>query len=331
VLAEWQEIATRAEKIYAKLPKEMRDAFYQLVLYPTKASAVVNELYIAVAKNRALAKQNDPRANDFAKRARELFAQDQAMSDYYNNELAGGKWKHMMDQTRIGYTSWQQPDKNIMPQVMEVAVGTGTRSSSFAQTDSSLGKRAEPELRAPKNWRGFIEQDGYVSIEAEHFVRKTSTATARWEVLPDHGKTLSALTIFPVTAATATPPQNSPALEYDLWLTSAGSVEVTTILSPGLNFDPARPVRYAVSFDDAPPQIISIVPQGYNAGDGNRNWEESVKDGVRKVKSQHSLAAPGAHTLKVWMVDPAVVVQKIIVDCGGLKPSYLGPPESPRQ
>jgi hypothetical protein len=331
VMAEWQEITARAEQIYAKLPKEMRDAFYQLVLYPTKASAVVNELYIAVARNRVLAKKNDPRANDFAQRARELFAQDQAMSDYYNNELAGGKWKHMMDQTRIGYTSWQQPDKNIMPQVMEVAVGTTTRNSSSARPDSSLRKRAELEQRAPKNWRGFIERDGYVSIEAEHFARKTATASARWEVLPDHGKTLSAMTIFPVTAPTATPPQNSPALEYDLWLTSSGPVEVTTILSPGLNFDPARPVRYAVSLNDAAPQIITIVPKGYNAGDGNRNWEESVKDGARKVKSQHTLAAPGAHTLKIWMVDPAVVVQKIIVDCGGLKPSYLGPPESPRQ
>jgi hypothetical protein len=167
-------------------------------------------------------------------------------------------------------------------------------------------KLRRPEAAPPKSWRGFIEQDGYVSIEAEHFARKTATATARWEVLPDHGKTVSALTIFPVTAPTATPPQNSPALEYDLWLTRSGPVEVTTILSPGLNFDPTRPVRYAVSVNDAPPQIITIVPQGYNAGDGNRDWEESVKNGVRKVKSQHALAAPGAHTLKIWMVDPAV-------------------------
>ena len=103
------------------------------------------------------------------------------------------------------------------------------------------------------------------------------------------------------------------------------------ILSPCLNFEPGKDVRMAVSFDEEAPQVLTVVPKGYNAGDGNRDWEESVKDNARKVNSKHHLAAPGAHTFKVWMVDSAVVLQKIIVDCGGLQPSYLGPPESLRE
>ena len=329
VLAGWQDITKRAERIQASLPMAAGDAFCQLVLYPTKASAVVNELYIAVAKNRALAAQNDRRANAFAKRARELFAEDQALSDYYNNTLAGGKWKHMMDQTRIGYTGWQQPDRNVMPEVMEVAVELGSSRRKEAQTKTSQSLLTA--AATPKGWPGFIEQDGYVSIEAGHFTRQTETATARWEILPDHGRTLSAMTIFPVTAPTGTPPQNSASLEYQMWLASTGAVEVTMILSPALNFVPDRGVRIAVSFDAEAPQILTIVPPGYTAGDGDRDWEEAVKDNVRQIKSKHTITTVGPHTLKLWMVDPAVVVQKIVVDCGGVKPSYLGPPESVRR
>jgi len=66
----------------------------------------------------------------------------------------------------------------------------------------------------------------------------------------------------------------------------------------------------------------------YPAGNGNQDWEHSVMNNARVAKSNHAINTPGWHTLKIWMVDPGVVVQKIVVDCGGLKASYLGPPES---
>jgi hypothetical protein len=89
-------------------------------------------------------------------------------------------------------------------------------------------------------------------------------------------------------------------------------------------------VRLAVSLDDQAPQVIEAIPQNYVAGDRNRDWEESVKNSSRTVKATLKVDKPGYHTLKVWMVDPAVVLQKIVVNLGGLKPSYLGPPESYR-
>jgi len=324
-LADWKTIMDQADAIYAQLPAESRDAFFELVLYPAKASAIINELYISVAKNRFYAKRGDSRANEFAQRARDLFEQDAKLSAYYNDELAGGKWKHMMDQTHIGYTDWQQPAKNSMPKVEEV-----TNSFSLIIPPDHNPRSKTLPADVPPDWRGFMETDGYVSIEAEHFTQSVPAGETRWEVVPDLGNTLSAMTIFPVTARRVSPPENSPRLDYNLWLISTGVVEVTLVLSPGLNFHPDRGVRVGVSMDEAEIQILTIVPRGYTAGDGNRDWEESVRTNTRKVSSLHRVSKPGAHTLKVWMLDPAVVLQKVMVNCGGLKPSYLGPPESVR-
>ncbi len=83
-----------------------------------------------------------------------------------------------------------------------------------------------------------------------------------------------------------------------------------------------------MSFDDEPPQVVTLVPQNYNAQNGNRDWEKSVEDNARYSHTTHSIAAPGYHTLKIWMVDPGVVLEKLVVNLGGVKPSYLGPPES---
>jgi hypothetical protein len=98
-----------------------------------------------------------------------------------------------------------------------------------------------------------------------------------------------------------------------------------------LNFAPDRGVRLAVSIDAEPPQIVEAIKQGYVAGDRNRDWEESVKNSARTLTTTHKIDRPGYHVVKVWMVDPGVVLQKIVVDTGGLKPSALGPPESFRK
>ena len=309
------------ENIYKKIPDDERDTFFLTVLYPTKASAIVNELYIDAAKNHFYAAQNDPRANFYADEVKKLFQADADLSDYYNHKLAGGKWNHMADQTHIGYTGWQQPETNVMPKIFEVTNAV-EKNLNFAEINFSIPEKLPPSAK------GFIESDGYVSMEAAHFTKNVPTKNTCWAEIPDLGRTGSAMSIFPVTAASVTPPKNSPRLEYKMFLTNAGDVHVEIILSPTLNFIAGRRLRFAISFDDEPPKIVTAVPANYSAGDGNTDWEKTVKDSARKITTDFDLKNPGEHTLKIWMVDPGIVLQKIIVNCGGEKPSYLGPPES---
>jgi hypothetical protein len=177
--------------------------------------------------------------------------------------------------------------------------------------------------------RGFVEGEGIVSIEPEHYTRITQSGAWRWIKIEDYGRALSGMRAeCPVDSPL--PPSGAPCLEYQMYLFHAGTVDVETIAAPTLNFVPDRGLRFAISFDGDPPQTVTLVPQDYTARNGNQDWETSVKDNARYARTAVTLAAPGYHTLKIWMVDPGVVLQKLVINLGGLRQSYLGPPESYR-
>jgi hypothetical protein len=177
--------------------------------------------------------------------------------------------------------------------------------------------------------RGFIESDGYVSMEAEHYTKKTEFSANRWIKVEDYGHTLSAMRATSgVDAPAAIPGKDSPCLEYRMYLVDTGKVDVMGTFGTTLNFMPGKGLRYAVSFDGDPPRIVTLVPQNFIAQHGNMDWEKTVGDNARYSYTIHAIAKSGYHTLKIWMVDSGVVLEKIVVDRGGVKPSYLGPPES---
>jgi hypothetical protein len=429
VVADYTTLADRARRLSATIPVEYRDAFYELVLHPVEASANLNDLYVTVAKNRLYAQQGRASTNDLADRARSLFERDAQISRYYNTELAGGKWNHMMDQTHIGYTYWQEPPRNVMPRVDVIQVPPGaemgvayegqipsavpgqgapppvpTRPREPALPEFDIYQRqshyidvynrgqtpfefsthaAEPwitlspsrgtvekdqRITVSVDWRrapngthkvpitldgpgaagfgtgprviqaivnnpaspdrdtvtGFVEAGGYVSMEAEHYSRAVATSPVRWQRIPDLGRTLSAMTALPVTTRRQTPGGNTAHLEYRVFMFDSGAVTVKTYLSPTLDFAGSKHgLRFAISFDDEPPQIVNSTADSSSAG-----WNKAVVDNIRILATTHRLERSGQHVLKFWLVDPGVVLQKLVIDAGGERPSYLGPPES---
>jgi hypothetical protein len=179
--------------------------------------------------------------------------------------------------------------------------------------------------------RGFVEANGYVSIEAAHYSDKVETRAVSWKRLPDIGRTGDGMTPWPVTASRQDPGGRSPRLEYRMTLTTAGPVKVWVHLSPRNNVLRTDGLHYAISIDDEEPQDVNVIAAtGANHTTMNRQWERNTSDNVNRTSTTHVIDEAGVHTLKFWMVDPTVVLQKIVVDTGGLKPSYLGPPESTR-
>ncbi|TVY31978.1 hypothetical protein LOCC1_G008491, partial [Lachnellula occidentalis] len=132
-----------------------------------------------------------------------------------------------------------------------------------------------------------------------------------------------------------------PALEYAIYsFTSTRSASVTLLLSLCANINgPAAPMEYGIAFNGEVPQVRQFVHESTSTSTSTSTmpsgWYQAVADGVWGASGNitttvHDLTVTGRHTLRVWLVQPGVVLQKIVVDFGGggVRESYLGPPES---
>lgn len=312
---EYNELLQNAEKISTQLPAKYAAAFYQLVLHPIQANGNLHRMYEAHAWNKKYAAAGSEAANHYADLVKELYQKDSLITKYYNDTLADGKWRHMMDQTHIGYTYWQQPEKNSMPAVTYVGTSSETHNEGHK---ALLGENTKPAVKPV-----FKEKDGYVSIEASHFAKAVGNNVVRWKAIPDIGRTGDGVTSFPVTKSILAVQKNSPHLEYDFTSKNKGDVKIQAYFSPTLDFHNKGGLLCAISIDNGEPQIINLH-ENWN----NKAWGKAVADNIIVKSVKANLSVAGKHTLKYWMLDGGVVLQKLVIDLGGLKESYLGPEET---
>jgi hypothetical protein len=176
-----------------------------------------------------------------------------------------------------------------------------------------------------------VEAGGYLAIDAEHATRTVGARGIAWQRIDRIGRSTAGLTPVPVTAVQQTPGGSSPRLEYEVSLLAPGEVTVWAYLSPRNPALARDGLKYAVSFDDDAPQTVDVIAvTGADDGTMNSQWARNTSDTVNRTATRHTVTRAGVHRLKFWMVDPTVVLQRLVVDTGGLEPTYLGPPESHR-
>jgi len=411
VVEAWLKLVDRAETLRKKIPAEYQDAYFELVYHPVKASAQVAELQVDVGKNRLYARQGRASANNFAKYARDLMEEDQKLADVYNNELAGGKWIHMMDQPHIGTSKgWDTPDRNNqmpqlsglnVPDVSEIGVAVENSEQAWPATEELMlpvfdswnpvkhtfevfargSKEAKFTVKPTEKWiKTDIKEDyaavvdvpvnveidwsavkngtntGYIEVTGPNGTAKIRVAAVKadapaakngvkavwgalagpisipagkparinpaggvtWDYIPDYGRGPGGMCVFPVTADSVTDYTKAPSMEYPVYISEPGRYDVTLYTSPTLNFVPGRGLRIAVGMDDDKPAVIDAYA-------GRMNWDALVKDNCRQMRAQLEVATAGIHIFKIYMVDPAVVVEKIVISSGRLPQTYFGP------
>lgn len=305
VTNEYLALEARALRQTLTLPETLRDAYWQLVLYPVSAMANLYQMYFSAAKNRAFAADNNPEANRWADIVGKCFERDSLLSYYYNHTMSGGKWNHMMDQKHMGFFSWHTPKRNSPPTIVRVPPSTDT-----------------------DEWV-YVPRGNVCVIEAEHTYRRISKSNdARWTVIPNLGRTLSTISLTPYTESV-----DGCALEYclnvDSLATAPDSVEVHVVLRSTMPF-----VKGGHGFQ------LSL-----NGGEAAEVWYNremtwdncythlypAAADRVIEAccKLKYETSAENKCILRFEPMAPGVALEKIVLDFGGYTKSRLFGEESP--
>ncbi len=310
---EWKQVSDEFLKLeaealrqYISLKPAYKDAYKQLILFPVQAMANLYEMYYAQAMNHKLYKENNPQANEWAERVERAFKRDAELCRDYNEVMSGGKWKGIMTQKHIGYTSWNDDfPADVQPEVFRVA-DAGRLTGGYT----------------------FTGENGVVSIEAEHFHRAVDAADAAWKVIPHMGRTLSGVALMPYTAAV-----DNAALSYRMQLPAEQEwVDVHVVVKSALAFSNVQGHRYSVAFEGGAEEVVNFNGD-LNEEPANIYTKFYPTVARRVVEKKIRMRLPetdsGLHMLVLKPLEPGIVFEKIVVDYGGYKESYLFMNESP--
>lgn len=328
----WNNLAEKTKELGKRVDPSLWDAFYQLVYYPAISSAGVARMYIAADLNKHYALKGDRRANHYADLVKELFVADSLLTARYNDEISKGKWKGMMQDNHIGYTRWSMPERNIMPEVIY------------------LDEKAESHLETR-----LLEENSNsseYSIPAVKYNSIIPSNNVTWIKLPDLGREAGCMGSNNVVADSFDESEEKPALEYDI-LASGDSVRIAIGILPTQDINPERGLRIGVSLDNGTLNILDArrglvdtfaeytdenikrskklkkLPQpGKMSLNGyGRAMRNEIFDNIRWLEVHLPLESGDRHRLRIEMIDPEIVVEKIVVNPDDSKYSYFGPPE----
>ena len=209
---------------------------------------------------------------------------------------------------------WVSIDWTKVPQNGNV---TGFITVSGAGASHRIAVSAANDARVPAGT--LVEDDGIVAMRADRFVRNVAVGGHGWQAVSGLGRSGDALETG--AAAPSYPVATSaPYAEYRFTTSGSGPVTLRTTLVPTFPLNGDHKLRYAASIDGAPAQVVDV--------EAHKDWDDAVQRNATTTATDWPLGRPGNHVLRVYAMDPGLVLDSLVVDLGGRQNAYLAPPET---
>lgn len=272
-LEAYRQISDRAKELRDRMPKELQDAYFQLVYYPVVCAKLMNEKIFFIRRSLLQAGNNNSTSTELMSKAKEAYNNIIEMTRIYNEDIAGGKWRNMMSYKPNNRLIFQEPERIASNRAVKPAQNT---------------------LPEP-----------VVSIPAKLFNNKKDYPNMRLRVLPgykDGTVTIENITASPIADVQI---ENAPWVEYEADLDS-GDYMVTARCMPTHRIHKGRGVRIAIAAGGNSPVI-----QDLQAAEWSEQWSTNVLRGYSLGQVAYHRENSGKTTVRIYLPEPGVVLDKI--------------------
>lgn len=300
-LADYKRISDLADEILNELPENYRPPFFELVAYPVMGSYQMNRKFLLAQLNHELIKENNlPSAKWAAEQARTAFDSINSLTEKYNTML-DGKWNGMMKLA----PGWVAKYQN-MPEVV-CTEGAGKTSVDLTPQES------ENQLK------------GCTVIDLTKFKNKVSKSGHTLRLIEGIGYDWKVIQLGEASEQTVDPSDlNGTRFEYEFPEVNADSVTVYVYSLPLFPLYQGKSTQYGISVDGQSAFIAKDESKEFS-----RQWKDRVlQNGTVTVAKFPVKQANKKHTLTLTCGDPGMIIQRIVIDWGGLKDCYVGPSAS---
>ncbi|OAL48891.1 hypothetical protein IQ07DRAFT_542687 [Pyrenochaeta sp. DS3sAY3a] len=197
-----------------------------------------------------------------------------------------------------------------------IKIDIRSRSGELEQVHLPVISRA-----TPSGFKGFPEVDGYIAIDVGAIALDLEQEKF-YHHLPYLGRTEAG-----GLALAVAPGDHVPFLEYPIFaFTQSHEVRVTLYFTMTLNSRPDRPLCYDIAMDTVTYSSMPLIDQGESVAALPNGWAKAVQDNVWIRTHTFPSISPGQLFIRYRALEEFLVLERIIVDFGGVRESYLGPP-----
>lgn len=296
-IADYRELSDKSAALWKQLPETYRPAFFEMFAYPAMASYQMNRKFLMAQLNHELLKKNDiAGANWAALESQTAYDSIQALNKIYNTQL-DGKWNYMMD-IAPGFCARYQG----MPDVT-ITKGTPAREVDI---------RPQPEQDKVEGFKVLNLADYKEQTTNQHTLRLIKGLGYDWKCIQ----------LGEATEPSVDPKsKEAPYFEYELGEIPASEITVIVHAIPFFPLYQGKSNCFGVSVDNSDVKVFEQICKEYSL-----EWKNRVLQNGIEYKTTFPID-PSAkqHRLRLSCGDPGAMIQRIIIDWGGLRKTYVGP------